>query len=143
MPWTDLSFKGIEMKGEGAQKFSETTEQKVFLRVTSNSLYLSNCSKQLPGIQKDISWSNNYSNYLLFDSVNMFRTSKENNQLILSWCQYHIQLNETYKIGKQESIGNELAKLQKFRNVSFISILQHDCISFVNILLNFSISFSF
>ena len=43
----------------------------------------------------------------------MFQTSKENNQLTLSWCQYHIQLNETYKIGKQESIGNELAKLEK------------------------------
>ena len=43
----------------------------------------------------------------------MFQTSKENNQLTLSWCQYHIQLNETYKIGKQESIGNELAKFEK------------------------------
>ena len=43
----------------------------------------------------------------------MSLTSKENNQVTLSWCQYHIQLNETYKIGKQESIGNELAKFEK------------------------------
>ena len=128
------------MEREGAQKFSETTEQKLFLRVTSNSLYLSNCSKQPhTSIQKDISWSNNYSNYLLFDSVNMFRTTKENNQVTLSWCQYHIQLNEMSKIGKQESIGNELVNLQKFQNISFISSLHYECISFVNIHFRFKI----
>ena len=69
----------------------------------------------------------------------MFQTSKENNQLTLSWCQYHIQLNETYEIGKQETIGNELAKLQKFLNISFISSLHYECISFVNIRFRFKI----
>ena len=70
----------------------------------------------------------------------MFQTSKENNQLTLSWCQYHIQLNETYKIGKQETIGNELAKLLKFRNVSFISSLHYDYITFENIQFNLKVS---
>ena len=70
----------------------------------------------------------------------MFQTSKENNQLTLSWCQYHIQLNETYEIGKQETIGNELAKLQKFPNVSFISSLHYDCITFENIQFNSKVS---
>ena len=70
----------------------------------------------------------------------MFQTSKENNQLTLSWCQYHIQLNETYEIGKQETIGNELAKLQKFRNVSFISSLHYDYITFENIQFNLKVS---
>ena len=39
----------------------------------------------------------------------------------------------------QESIGNELVNLQKFQNISFISSLHYECISFVNIHFRFKI----
>ena len=89
------------MEKEGAPNFSETTEQKTFLP--------SNIQQPLPvklfqaaaRIQEDISRSNNYSNYLPFDSVNIpFKLPKKITNFVLSPCQYHIQLNKTYKIKK-------------------------------------------